>query len=71
MIIIENSYQYTERIAARQLEILIIYEETSDLNLAEVLENEILLGAFLGTDYQEYYEQKYLSSLEKFIRSKL
>ncbi|EOP4613412.1 hypothetical protein AU458_RS00275 [Escherichia coli] len=71
MIIIENSYQYTKRIAARQLEILIIYEETSDLNLAEVLENEILLGAFLGTDYQEYYEEKYLSSLEKYIRSKL
>ncbi|TZC62058.1 hypothetical protein E0J33_13925 [Escherichia coli] len=71
MIIIENSYQYTKRIAARQLEILIIYEETSDLNLAEVLENEILLGAFLGTDYQEYYEEKYLSSLEKYIRIKL
>ena len=71
MIILEKSYQYTERIAARQLEILIIYEETSDLNLAEVLENEILLGAFLGTDYQKYYEEKYLSSLEKYIRSKL
>ncbi|UTS53647.1 hypothetical protein UES1_279 [Escherichia phage UE-S1] len=70
MNIIANSHQYTERVAARQLEILIIYEETSDLNLAEVLENEILLGAFLGTDYQEYYEEKYLSSLEKYIRSK-
>ncbi|AXC38931.1 UNVERIFIED_ORG: hypothetical protein [Escherichia phage CMSTMSU] len=52
MNIIANSNQYTERVAARQLEILIVYEETDDLNLALVLENDILLGAFLGTDYQ-------------------
>ncbi len=71
MNIITNSHQYTERVAARQLEILIVYEETSDLNLAEVLENDILLGAFLGTDYQEHFLNVYINALKKYIKSKL
>ncbi|MFS8319871.1 hypothetical protein ACMG5I_02975 [Escherichia coli] len=66
-----NSNQYTERVAARQLEILILYEEADDLNLASVLENEILLGAFLGTDYQEHFLNEYIVALQKYIKSKL
>lgn len=66
-----NSNQYTERLAARQLEILILYEEADDLNLASVLENEILLGAFLGTNYQEHYVNEYIIALQKYIKSKL
>ncbi|EMR6008041.1 hypothetical protein WJW27_004839 [Escherichia coli] len=66
-----NSNQYTERVAARQLEILTIYEETDDLNLALALENDILLGAFLGTNYQEHYLNEYIIVLQKYIKSKL
>lgn len=66
-----NSNQYTERVAARQLEILILYEEADDLNLASVLENDILLGAFLGTDYQEHFLNEYIIALQKYIKSKL
>lgn len=66
-----NSNQYTERVAARQLEILILYEEADDLNLASVLENEILLGAFLGTDYQEHFLNEYIVALQKYTKSKL
>ncbi|GAB0881613.1 hypothetical protein MZ16F87_52090 [Escherichia coli] len=71
MNIIANSNQYTERVAARQLEILIVYVETDDLNLALVLENDILLGAFLGTDYQEHFLNEYIIALQKYIKSKL
>lgn len=71
MIITDDLHQYTRRIAARQLEIITLYEESEDLNLSLALENEILLGAFLGTDYQEHFLNEYIMALGKCIRSKL
>ncbi|HAN4491004.1 TPA: hypothetical protein IFC62_004997 [Escherichia coli] len=63
--------EYKKRFKSAQGEILLIYLSNADLDLSRVLEKDLLMGAFLDTDFQEYYVGEYLIALQKYIRSKL
>lgn len=69
--IILTPEQYRKRYNSKQIEILLIYADRDDVYLSKVMEKELLLGVFLGTDHQKSYVQEYLIALEKYIRSKL
>lgn len=69
--IILTPEQYRKRFNSVQIEILLIYNSNADLNLSRAMEKDLLMGAFLGTDYQEYYVGEYILALEKYIWSKL
>ncbi|GCJ80701.1 hypothetical protein BvCmsB5655_03583 [Escherichia coli] len=63
--------EYKIRFVSVQNKILIIYNSNADLNLSRVLEKDLLMGAFLDTDFQEYYVGEYLIALKNYIKSKL
>lgn len=63
--------EYKIRFVSVQNKILIIYNSNADLNLSRVLEKDLLMGAFLDTDFQEYYVGEYLIALQNYIKSKL
>lgn len=63
--------EYKKRFNSAQGEILLIYLSNADLNLSRVLEKDLLMGAFLDTDFQEYYVGEYLIALKNYIKSKL
>lgn len=63
--------EYKKRFSSVQIEILLIYNSNADLDLSRVLEKDLLMGAFLDTDFQEYYVGEYLIALQNYIKSKL
>lgn len=63
--------EYKKRFNSVQIEILLIYNSNADLDLSRVLEKDLLMGAFLDTDFQEYYVGEYLIALKNYIKSKL
>ncbi|QAY00726.1 hypothetical protein Ecwhy1_451 [Escherichia phage Ecwhy_1] len=63
--------EYKIRFVSVQNKILIIYNSNADLNLSRVLEKDLLMGAFLDTDFQVYYVGEYLIALQNYIKSKL
>lgn len=63
--------EYKIRFNSPQAEILLIYLSNVDLNLSRVMEKDLLMGAFLDTDFQEYYVGEYLIALKNYIKSKL
>lgn len=63
--------EYKKRFNSVQIEILLIYNSNANLDLSRVLEKELLMGAFLDTDFQEYYVGEYLIALQNYIKSKL
>ncbi|EON7974083.1 hypothetical protein VWJ25_05570 [Escherichia coli O157] len=69
--IILTPEEYKKRFNSVQTEILLIYLSNADLNLSRAMEKDLLMGAFLDTDFQEYYVGKYLIELQNYIKSKL
>lgn len=63
--------EYKIRFNSVQTEILLIYLSNADLNLSRAMEKDLLMGAFLDTDFQEYYVGEYLIALKNYIKSKL
>lgn len=63
--------EYKIRFNSAQAEILLIYLSSVDLNLSRSMEKDLLMGAFLDTDFQEYYVGEYLFALKNHIKSKL
>lgn len=63
--------EYKKRFNSVQIEILLIYNSNVDLDLSRVMEKDLLMGAFLDTDFQVYYVGEYLIALQKYIKSKL
>lgn len=63
--------EYKKRFSSVQIEILLIYNSNANLDLSRVLEKDLLMGAFLDTDFQEYYVGEYLIALQNYIKSKL
>lgn len=63
--------EYKKRFSSVQIEILLIYNSNANLDLSRVLEKDLLMGAFLDTDFQEYYVGEYLIALKNYIKSKL
>lgn len=69
--IILTPEEYKKRFNSVQTEILLIYLSNADLNLSRVMEKDLLMGAFLDTDFQEYYVGEYFIALQNHIKSKL
>ncbi|MFS8319872.1 hypothetical protein ACMG5I_02980 [Escherichia coli] len=63
--------EYKKRFNSVQIDILLIYNSNADLGLSRVLEKDLLMGAFLDTDFQVYYLGEYLIALQNYIKSKL
>lgn len=64
--------EYKIRFNSVQIEVLLIYTSSyDDLDLSRVMEKDLLMGAFLETDFQEYYVGEYINALMNLIKSKL
>ena len=64
--------EYKIRFVSVQNKILLIYASLNvDLNLSRAMEKDLLMGAFLDTDFQEYYVGEYINALQNYIKSKL
>lgn len=64
--------EYKIRFNSVQIEVLLIYTSSyDDLDLSRAMEKDLLLGAFLETDFQEYYVGEYINALMNLIKSKL
>lgn len=70
MIILTNA-EYLNRINDTQREVITKTRDVNHTYLKRMISYEVVMTAFIGTNHQERYVEEYITSIKRYIKSKL